>query len=74
MDRRAVARAQEVWMMDRYNRASLEACREAVQRLQRENVQLRRAAYASGKLAERINQLLRQQKRTVRNGLQVSQD
>ena len=58
--------------MDRHKGASLEACREAVRRLQRENVQLRRTAYASGKLAERINQLLRKQKRTGLDGLPVS--
>lgn len=61
-------------MMDRHRGVTLEACREAVRRLQRENLQLRRAAHASGQLAERINQLVRKHRRSGPHGLQVSSE
>jgi hypothetical protein len=58
-------------MLDQHKGASLEACREAVRRLQRDNIQLRRVADAFGELAERINQMLRKQKRGRSNGVHV---
>ena len=59
-------------MMDQHKGASLEACREAARRLQRQNLQLRRVADTFGELAERINHALRKQKRGGSNGLNGS--
>jgi predicted RNase H-like nuclease (RuvC/YqgF family) len=42
----------------------LDACIETVQRLEEENEHLRRAAGAFGQLAERLNQTLREERRT----------
>ena len=56
-------------MMDQHKSASLEACREAVRRLQRQNLQLRRVSDAFGELAERISHALRKQKRGGSNRL-----
>jgi uncharacterized protein YdcH (DUF465 family) len=58
--------------MDQRKGGSLEACRDTVRRLQRENAQLRRVADAFGELAERISHVLRKQKRDRSNGLHVS--
>lgn len=51
-------------MSDHYDRNQLEACREAVERLEEENEHLREAAGAFGQLAERLNQILQDERRT----------
>lgn len=58
--------------MDQHKAASLQACREAVRRLRRQNLQLRRVSGAFGELAERISHVLRKEKRGGSNGLSGS--
>lgn len=51
-------------MSDHDDHKQLEACREAVERLEEENEHLREAAGAFGQLAERLNQILQDERRT----------
>lgn len=52
-------------MTDQDRQDPLQACMETVQRLEEENEHLRTAAGAFGQLAERLNQSLQEERRSL---------